>query len=166
MPGFLHLQISFPVIYSSTQWLYSPLLVPGLFFSFVIICTQTVRLLGRVISPSQSLNLHTGQHKHRKHAHSYPCIGIEPTIPAFERVHYLNREDTVIGLCVLYSAIVTFPIYKWWKIGVGLRHSKEDVRIAEPDRMLWRREESLPLTDLVSARPFLPTQLLPSVFSC
>jgi hypothetical protein len=48
------------------QWLYSPLLGPGLFLSFVIFFTQTVGLLGRVISPSQDRYLNTGQHKHRK----------------------------------------------------------------------------------------------------
>jgi hypothetical protein len=35
------------------QWFYSPLLGPRLFFSFLIFFTQTVGLLGRVISPSQ-----------------------------------------------------------------------------------------------------------------
>jgi hypothetical protein len=43
------------------QRLYSPLLGPGLFFSFVIFFTQTVGLLGWVISPSQGHYLHTGQ---------------------------------------------------------------------------------------------------------
>jgi hypothetical protein len=51
------------------EWIYSPLLDPGLFFSFVIFFTQTVGLLGRVISPSQGRYLHTGQHKHRINAH-------------------------------------------------------------------------------------------------
>jgi hypothetical protein len=51
-------------------WLYSPLLVPGLFFSFVIILTQTVGLLELVTSPSQGRYLHTGQHKHRTNAHT------------------------------------------------------------------------------------------------
>jgi hypothetical protein len=50
------------------QWLYSPLLGPGLFFSFVIFFTQTVWFLGRVLSPSQGRYLHTGQHKHRINA--------------------------------------------------------------------------------------------------
>jgi hypothetical protein len=35
------------------QWLYSPLLGPRPFYSFVIFFTQTVGLLGRGISPSQ-----------------------------------------------------------------------------------------------------------------
>jgi hypothetical protein len=51
------------------QWFYSPLLGPGLLFSFVFFFTQTVGLLGRVISPSQGRYLHTGQHKHR-----HPCV--------------------------------------------------------------------------------------------
>jgi hypothetical protein len=52
------------------QWLYSPLLGPGLFFAFVIFLTQTVGLLGRVISPSQGHYLHTGRQQHRKIAHT------------------------------------------------------------------------------------------------
>jgi hypothetical protein len=50
------------------QWLYSPLLGPGLFFSFVISFTQTTGLLGGVISPPQGRYLNTGQHKHRINA--------------------------------------------------------------------------------------------------
>jgi hypothetical protein len=65
---------------------------PGLFFSFVLFFTQTVGLLGRVISPSQGRCLHAGQHKH--------------TIPAFEvekTVHALDRAATVISqlMCML-----------------------------------------------------------------
>jgi hypothetical protein len=47
------------------QWLYSHLLGLGIFFSFVIIFTQTIGLLGRVISPSQGRYVHT-QHKQNK----------------------------------------------------------------------------------------------------
>jgi hypothetical protein len=50
--------------------LYSTLLGPGLFLSFVIFFTQTVGLLGRVISPSQGRYLHTGQHEHKINAHT------------------------------------------------------------------------------------------------
>jgi hypothetical protein len=50
------------------QWLYSPLLGPGFFFTFVIIFTQTVGLLGRWISTSQGRYLRTGQYKHRINA--------------------------------------------------------------------------------------------------
>jgi hypothetical protein len=52
------------------QWHYSPLLDPGLFFSFVIFFTQSVGLLGRGISPSQGRYLYTGQYKRRINAHT------------------------------------------------------------------------------------------------
>jgi hypothetical protein len=73
----------------SFQWLYSRLLGPGLFFSFVIIFTQTVGLLGRVISPSQGSYLHTGQHRHRINAHTdiHALSGIrthDPSVRASE----------------------------------------------------------------------------------
>jgi hypothetical protein len=56
------------------QWPYSPLLGPGLFFSFVIFFTQTVGLPGQVISLSQGSYLHTGQYKHRINTHRHPCL--------------------------------------------------------------------------------------------
>jgi FAD synthase len=63
--------------------------------------TQTVGLLGRVISTSQGLYLHTGKHKQNKRTQtSMPQVGFEPTIPASERaktVHALDRSLTVIG---------------------------------------------------------------------
>jgi hypothetical protein len=46
------------------------MLGPDLFFSFVIFLTQTVGLLGQVISPSQGRYLHTGQHNRRIKAHT------------------------------------------------------------------------------------------------
>jgi hypothetical protein len=72
------------------QWLYSPLLGPGLFFSSVTFFTQTVGLLGRVINPSQGLYLHTEQHKYRINAHNtdiHPLSRIrthDPSVPASE----------------------------------------------------------------------------------
>jgi hypothetical protein len=50
----------------------------GLFVNSVIFFTPMVELLGRVISPSQSRYLHTGQHKHRINAQMdiYALIGI------------------------------------------------------------------------------------------
>jgi hypothetical protein len=50
--------------------LYSPYLGLSLFFSFVIFYTQTVGLLGPVISPSQDLCLHTEQQNHRINLHN------------------------------------------------------------------------------------------------
>jgi hypothetical protein len=52
------------------QWLYSPLLGPGLFFSFIIFFTQAVGVLGLVIRLSQDCSLHRGLHKHRINAHT------------------------------------------------------------------------------------------------
>jgi hypothetical protein len=52
------------------QWLYSPLSGPCLFFSFVIIFTQTVGLRRQGISPSQHRYVHTAQRKHRINAHT------------------------------------------------------------------------------------------------
>jgi hypothetical protein len=71
------------------QWLYSPLLGPGLFFSVAIIFTQTVGLLVRVISLSQGLYLHTGRHKHRINAYTdiHALSGIrthDPSVRASE----------------------------------------------------------------------------------
>jgi hypothetical protein len=43
-------------------------------FSAVIIYSQTVELLGRVISPSQGRYLNTGQHKQNKRTHRHPCF--------------------------------------------------------------------------------------------
>jgi hypothetical protein len=80
------------------QWLYSPLLGPGLFFSFVIFFTQTIGLLGRVISPSQDRYLHTGQHKHRIKAHTdiHASSGIrfhDPIVRASEDCSCLRPRD-------------------------------------------------------------------------
>jgi hypothetical protein len=65
--------------------------------------SQTVTLLGQVISPSQGRYLNA-EHKHRintyTHQTSMPWVGFEPTIPASERaktVHALDRAATVIG---------------------------------------------------------------------
>jgi hypothetical protein len=103
--------MQFPVVSTSLtlfihQWLYGPLLGHGLFFSFVIIFTQTVGLLGRVISLLQSRYLHTGQYKQNKRTHrqSVPRVGFELTMPALERgknVHALDRAADVIGSLTL-----------------------------------------------------------------
>jgi hypothetical protein len=45
----------------------------ALFFSFLMY-TQSVRLLGRGISPSQGRYSHTEQHRHRINAHRHPCL--------------------------------------------------------------------------------------------
>jgi hypothetical protein len=89
------------------QWLFQPIQGHGLLFSSVIIISQTVGLLGRVISPSQGLYLNTGEHKHRinsyTHQTSIPWMWFEPTIPPSQRVktvHVLYRAATVTGTAI------------------------------------------------------------------
>jgi hypothetical protein len=78
-----------------------PFVRPWPFFSSVILYTESVGLLGRGISPSQGLCLHTGQHKHNKRTYTSVCgVGFKPTTPVFERaktVHALDRAATVMG---------------------------------------------------------------------
>jgi hypothetical protein len=64
--------ILFYLIHSSMS--VQPIKGPGVFFSFVIFFTQTVELLGRVISPSQGRCLHAEQHKHNKRTRRHPCL--------------------------------------------------------------------------------------------
>jgi hypothetical protein len=74
---------------------------PLLQFRNLFLFTQTVGLLGRVISLSQGRYLHTGQHKNKRTQTSMPWVGFESTIPAFERaktVHAFDHAATVIDL--------------------------------------------------------------------
>jgi hypothetical protein len=77
------------------------LALAAFFFQILDLFTQSVGLLGRRISLSQVRYLHTGQHKQNKPTNtSMPQVGLEPTIPVFERaktVHALDRAATEIG---------------------------------------------------------------------
>jgi hypothetical protein len=74
------------------QWLYSPSLGPGLFFSFVFFYTQAVGLFWRGISPSKGRHLHTGQHKHR-YIHALSGIRThDPSVHAREDSSYLGTR--------------------------------------------------------------------------
>jgi hypothetical protein len=55
-------------------WLYRLFVEPWPLFQFLNLFTQTVCLLGRVISSSQGHYLNTGQHKHRINANRHPCL--------------------------------------------------------------------------------------------
>jgi hypothetical protein len=66
-------------------------------FSFLIL-RQSVRLLGRVIRPSQGRYLAQTRSKHRQT--SMPRVGFEPRIPVLERAktfHTLDRVATLIS---------------------------------------------------------------------
>jgi hypothetical protein len=91
--------------------------------------SQAVGLPGRVISPSQSRYLHTGQHKHRINEYTHkiymPWVGFEPTIPESERaktVHALDCAATVTGFCK--------PIHR---IIFSKQHNKKVVSILSGD---------------------------------
>jgi hypothetical protein len=89
------------------QWLYSPLLRPGLFFSFVIFFMRSVGPLGRGISPSQGRYLHTGQHKHRTKAHTniHALSGIrthDPGVRASEHDSCLTPHGHCVWILTLH----------------------------------------------------------------
>jgi hypothetical protein len=67
------------------QWLYRPLLGPGIFLSLVIFFTQTIEFLGWGISQSQGCYLHTGQYKYRIKAHN-------TDIHASSGISYLSNQ--------------------------------------------------------------------------
>jgi hypothetical protein len=84
------------------QRLYSLLLGPDLFFSFVIFFfTQTVGLLGRGIRLSQGRYLHTGQHKHGINAHtnSHALSGIRTHDPNIQ----VNEDSSCLRLGVHFD---------------------------------------------------------------
>jgi hypothetical protein len=70
MAPYLNVFRLFQLISFIHQCLYSSLLSPGHFFSFVILFAQKVGLFGRGISQSQGRYLHTEQQKHRINAHT------------------------------------------------------------------------------------------------
>jgi hypothetical protein len=95
------------------QFFYGSAVLVGLgrFCFSSLIYTPSVRLLGRVISPSQGRYLQTGQNKQNNLTQtSHPLVVFEPTIPAFEQVKTLHASDravTVIGQFVHYEPQIT-----------------------------------------------------------
>jgi hypothetical protein len=57
------------------------------FFQFLNLSTQSVGFLGRDISPSQGLYLHTGQAQTQTFMHS---VGFEPSVRAGKNSSYLT----------------------------------------------------------------------------
>jgi hypothetical protein len=91
---------------SSSSMVLRPMLDPGLFFSFVIIFTNSVELLGRVISPSQGSYRHTGQHKHRIHTQTSTLLsGIrahDPSVRAGDGSSCLRPHGHVTSFVLHY----------------------------------------------------------------
>jgi hypothetical protein len=84
--------------------LYIACVGPWPLFQFHDIFTQTVGLLGRVISPSQGRYLHTGQHKHRINAHTdiHASNGIrthDPSVRASEDSSCLYAARPLWSAC-------------------------------------------------------------------
>jgi hypothetical protein len=92
--------------------------------------SQTVGLLGRVISSSQGLYLNTGQHKHRINAYTHrtsmPWVGFKPTIPASERektVYALDLSATVIVNRTDYAYKTYRPLQKINNFGSAIHRT-------------------------------------------
>jgi hypothetical protein len=95
----------------------------SLFFSFVIFLTLTVRLLGRVTSPSQGRYLHTEQHKDRKNAHTdiHALSGIrthDPSVRASEDRSCLRSRVHRDRLSHVYMPIMlkTSCDFRMWSL--------------------------------------------------
>jgi hypothetical protein len=86
-------------------WLYSPLSDLGRFFNFLILYTVGITPWTGDQPIARPPPTHrTMQTQNKRTQTSMPQVGVEPTIPAFERaktVHALDRASTVIGVkCV------------------------------------------------------------------
>jgi hypothetical protein len=64
------------------------------FLELMNLCGHLVGLLGRGISPTQGLYLHTEQHNTEKRGHtSMPRVGFESMIPVFEQPKTVRASD-------------------------------------------------------------------------
>jgi hypothetical protein len=89
------------------QLFYITLLGPGLCFIFLLSFTQTVGLLGRVISSSQGRYLHRGQHKHRINSHTdiHALSGIRTQAPSV----WASEDSSCLrprGRCVRWLKLI------------------------------------------------------------
>jgi hypothetical protein len=70
--------------------------------------SQTVGLLGRVISSSQGRYLHrTTQAQNKRTQTSMPCVGFEPTIPLSERAKKVHASDCAATVTGSIACIIT-----------------------------------------------------------
>jgi hypothetical protein len=85
--------------------------------------SQTVGLLGQVISSSQGRYLNTGQHRIKAYTPrtSIPRVGLESTIPSFERVRprgYCDRQYQSCTRCLLNTLVKL--LLEWQRLVAGL----------------------------------------------
>jgi hypothetical protein len=105
------------------QCLYSRFVGPRPLLQFRDLLTQTVGLLGRVISPSQGLYLYTGQHKHRLNAHtnihaSSRIRTYDPNVRASEDsscLRPLGCRDRPIWWYICANLIKPLPQFCAWR---------------------------------------------------
>jgi hypothetical protein len=123
--------------------LYSPLLGPCLFFSFVIFFTQKSGLPERGISPSQGRYLRAGQHKHRMNAHTdiHALNGIrtyDPSVRASENILCLrprgNCDQPSLKMLVIFSSETSVDF---------LRTTRCHIPEGAYSHFLWRLPSSL-----------------------
>jgi hypothetical protein len=105
-------KINLLIIFIHSSMALQPFVGPWPLLQFRNHFTQTVRLLGRGISPSQRpLHTHrTTQTENKSIQTSMPRVVFESTISAFERAktfYVLNREVTVIG--TITDHLTLFP---------------------------------------------------------
>jgi hypothetical protein len=74
--------------------------------------TQTVGLLGRVISQSQGCYLHTGQHEHRINAHTdiHALSGIRTHDPSVPASKYSSCLIIIIIILIILSGVRLSPL--------------------------------------------------------
>jgi hypothetical protein len=89
--------------------LYGPFLGLGLSFSILILFTQSVRLLGQGISPSQCRYIHRTKRAQNKQTNRDASLGLEPTISVLEQaktVRALDRAATAIVNILLVKILL------------------------------------------------------------
>jgi hypothetical protein len=97
------------------QWLYSPLLGPGLFFSFVIFFTQTVGLLRREFSPSKGRYLRSTTQTQNKRTHRHPYLEWSNYLSI-----YLSISLSIYGSTALCWTLAVFSFSWFFTQSVGL----------------------------------------------
>jgi hypothetical protein len=99
---------------SISQWLYSPLLDLGRFFSFLIFYTVTRAFWMGDQPVSRPLPAHrTVQTQNKRTQTSMPQLGFEPTILVFERaktIHALDSAATVPHICIYLSVFLSISV--------------------------------------------------------
>jgi hypothetical protein len=99
-------------------WLYSPLLGLGRFFRFLILYTvvRTPWMQDQPVArPLPTCWTTQTQNKRTQYRHQCLWVGLEPTIPAFERaktIHALDHVANVTGTWMKYGTVFSLRLMK------------------------------------------------------